>query len=118
MGVVRVKPGVQFTVIAPAGFRILRAIDFCADRLGLELMITCGTEAHPLADPHTLGEAYDLRTHGLGDDNLFNLLALLRGVLADDHFFVLHESVGTPNEHIHIQRKRGTVFPPVYQVSA
>jgi hypothetical protein len=113
-GVVRVKDGVAFTTIAPAGFRILRAIDYTANRLGLDLTITsaCDGDHSGPGDPHHAGEAFDLRTHGLTDAKLQDVLHTLGSVLNSEQFFVLHESIGTPNEHIHAQRRRNTVFPP------
>lgn len=56
--VIRVKDGVLFLKIAPAGFRILSAIDQVAQALSLDLVITSGTDGEhsgPL-DPHHRGE--------------------------------------------------------------
>ena len=66
-GVVRVKEGVQFGVIAPGGFAILAAIVGAATRLAMDLTITSGSDgAHSgVDDPHHRGEAYDLRSHDL-----------------------------------------------------
>ncbi|WP_460292378.1 hypothetical protein, partial [Bacillus cereus] len=60
--VVRLKPGVKLDGLAPAGIRILAAIDAAAQVLKRDLTVTCGTEGHPPTDPHTCGEALDLRT--------------------------------------------------------
>lgn len=126
--VVRVKPGVLFNVIAPAGIRLLGALDTTARRLNVDLTITCGTEGHPPADPHSSGEAYDIRTHDFSDDQK---RVVLRAVLlelsdgsAEDAPVVVGDGLGTrafwgwiehpgePNEHIHIQRRNHTVYPP------
>jgi len=119
-GVVRVKDGVAFTVIAPAGFRLLRAIDYVADRLGLDLTITsaCDGEHSGPADPHHDGSAYDLRTHDLNAAQVQEVLHTLRSVLPSEQFFVLLESPGQEQEHIHAQRRKGTVFPPPEGVKA
>jgi hypothetical protein len=130
-GVVRVKPGVVFTTIAPAGFRLLGAIERAARLTGLELTITSacdGAHSGP-ADPHHRGEAYDVRTRGLTDPQKDGVvLEILRGCadpgdgpprpvdgaarsLVTPAFFGFVEAPGTPNEHIHVQLRRGRVYP-------
>jgi len=118
------KPGVRFDVIAPAGFRILEALGATARTFGRVLMITCGTEAHPATDPHTLGEAYDLRTHEFDDAGKDAFLRELVTVLGDGEsptaiggglgvawFWGWIENRGQANEHLHVQRRKGTVYP-------
>jgi hypothetical protein len=125
----RVKPGVQFDPIAPAGFRILSALEQTARRLQLDLTITCGSEDHPPTDPQTLGAAYDVRTHGftwdqkqailrevlleLSDDPTNDAPMLVGGGLGVNHFWGWVEAPGAAHEHFHIQRRRGTVYDPV-----
>lgn len=129
--VIRVKWGVQFTTIAPAGFAILAALHTAARMLLVDLTITSacdGAHSGP-DDPHHRGEAYDVRTQGLAEDvktrMLQTVVELLRepgeppaapalGVprsLATDRFFGFLEDAGTPNEHLHVQRRRGTAYP-------
>ena len=122
---VRVKPGVLFTTIAPAGFRFLSAIDTTARRLGIDLTITCACEAHPPTDPHTTGEAFDVRSHGLRVDQQRAVLRELVLDLSDDadvpietsgglatrHFFGQLEAAGQPHEHFHIQKRQRTTYP-------
>ena len=112
--VIRLKDGVRFAVIAPAGFRILSAIDQTAAALGHDLVITsaCDGEHSGLSDPHHTGEAYDIRTHDFPNEGLKELV--LDGImrrLGWERFFGFVEAQGTENEHIHVQRKKGTVFP-------
>lgn len=114
MGVVQVKDGVQFTKIAPAGFRILSAIDQCAASLSHDLVITsaCDGEHSGPADPHHTGEAYDIRTHDFPNGSLKQ--QVLDGImqkLGRDRFYGFLEAEGTDREHLHIQRKKGTVYP-------
>lgn len=113
LGVITTKPGVAFTTIAPAGFRILAALSDTAAALQHDLIITsaCDGEHSGPADPHHTGEAYDIRTHDL-DTNLKTIV--LRSImqrLGWDHFYGFLESPGTPNEHIHVQRRKDTIFP-------
>ena len=125
-----VKPGVRFDVIRPAGFRILSALELLGDVRHIDFTITCGTEGHSPTDPHTRGEAYDVRSHDLTDKQ-----AILRDVLsfcgngievpiADDggfateYFWGWLENEGQPTEHFHFQRRHGTVYGPPATVDA
>jgi hypothetical protein len=129
--VIRVKPGVTFTTIAPAGFAILAAlhgaIHFC--RIDAVITSACDGEHSGPGDPHHRGEAYDVRTHGLTDAEkdalLWHLLEALRrpgeptaqplaGIprsLATSAFFGFIESAGTPGEHLHVQLRKGRTYP-------
>lgn len=115
IGVVRDKEGVLYTIIAPGGHRILGAIEVVARKLGVELWITSacdGVHSGP-NDPHHRGEAYDIRTHDFDERFKPILLNALQAMLPAELFYVFIESPGTPNEHIHAQTKKGTVYPPV-----
>lgn len=109
---VRVKPGVEFTTIAPAGFRILAAIQAAVLELGYDLTITsaCDGEHSGPDDPHHTGEAYDIRSHDCPDKDV--AFATIMRPLPWQEFWGFLEAIGTPNEHFHIQRKRGTIYPP------
>ena|SRR5690349_9517544 len=121
--VVFVKDGVQFAKIAPAGMRLLGAFDRACVQLGFDLTITSGTDGEHSGpdDPHHTGEAYDVRSQGI-DDKEGVLMAVLNqfghptptsGGYATAYFFGWLEQAGTPNEHFHFQRRRGTTYPPV-----
>lgn len=113
MSVVRTKPGVLFTVIAPGGFRILSAFDQTAAKLDTDLTITsaCDGEHSGPDDPHHRGEAYDIRTHDLSPELKDAVLAEIMAILGWEHFYGFLEAPGSDNEHIHCQVKRGTVYP-------
>ncbi len=125
---IRVKPGVKFGVIAPAGFAILAAVHAACWRLQTDLTISCGSEGHPTTDPHSEGAAFDLSVQGLNDPQIIELVMFLRHTLGQ-RFYATYETPGTPREalviadvavknpqatsgHIHIQRARNTVYPP------
>jgi hypothetical protein len=111
--VVKVKDGVQFTKIAPGGFRILEAVSIVARKLGVDLTITSacdGTHSGP-DDPHHRGEAYDIRTHDLAADIKPVILNALQALLPLACFFAFLEAPGTDNEHFHIQVRKGTLYP-------
>lgn len=120
---VRVKPGVAFDTIAPAGYVILAALRQISRELLMDLTITSGTDgAHSgPEDPHHLGCAYDVRSRDLDDDTkrrvLSSVMATLgpdpvktSGGLATRHFFGYLEAAGTENEHFHFQQRRGVPF--------
>lgn len=125
--VLRAEPDVQMKP-APAGFRILAALDGATKVMGQDLWLTCGCEGHPPTDPHTLGEAFDLSVQGLSPARVVKLRDLLLQTLGM-RFTVLYEVPHTPNDvtlagiayvnpdatgpHIHIQRAKGTTYPPI-----
>lgn len=137
-GLVTAKPGVQFTVIAPAGFRLLHAIEHTARTLQIDVTITsaCDGDHSGPDDPHHRGLAYDVRTHDLTAPQK---AALLEGILDqcrdDDEgptlpvqgvpqslssrcFFGFIEAPGTLDEHIHVQLRKGRVYPALTPATA
>lgn len=126
---VRFAEGVTLTrPPAPAGVRILAALDACAQLLKHDITITCADGGHGPNDPHTLGEAYDVRVTDLTLDQINDLCHAL-DTLLDTFFTTLYETppgFSTPavldewlyvnpdasGPHLHIQRKKGTVYPP------
>lgn len=127
MNVVRHRPSAYFQVIAPAGFRILSALDQAAQACRVDLMITSGTDSHTAPDPHVSGDAYDVSVFGLSADQIANVKASMESTLGP-LFTVLYEVEKVPSDptlraiayvnvkatgpHFHIQRRKGTVFPP------
>ena len=115
MGRLLVKLGVDFgTVLAPAGARILEVVKRLVASYPFDATITSardGVHSGP-GDPHHKGEAFDLRTHGLTDDQKALLLADLRETLykTPRKFYAFLEAPGTPNEHIHCQRRKGETY--------
>lgn len=128
MNVVRAHPSVQFATIAPAGFRILSAIDQAAQHCGVDLELTSGTDSHQAPDPHASGEAFDVSVRGLTPPQIVNVCASLVSTLGP-LFTVLYEVPALPTEpmlravayvnqkatgqHLHIQKRKGLgLFPP------
>ncbi len=111
--VVRTRDGVQFTIIAPGGFRILEAVSKVSRMVGIDLTITSacdGMHSGP-DDPHHRGEAYDIRTHDMADAMKAVVLNALQSLLPLASFYAFLEAPGTDNEHIHCQVRRGTTYP-------
>ena len=123
---VSLKPGVVLDRLAPAAYVILDAIREASIRLGQELTVTCGNEAHPATDPHSIGEAIDVRSKPFGPDLKLKVLDTIMQVLAEWHgeavvslndtqrataqFFGQLENLGFPTEHFHIQRRKNTKY--------
>ena len=117
MSVVRVKDGVLFAVIAPGGFRILSAIEQACRKLNLgDFTITsaCDGEHSGPNDPHHRGEAYDVRSHDFPAERKPTILNAFQALLPGDQFYCFLESAGTPNEHWHLQVKKGTEYPAIF----
>lgn len=128
MNVVRHRPSVRFDVIGPAGFRILSAIDRAAYDCRVDLMITSGTDSHAAPSAHITGEAFDVSVKALSAQQIADVKAHLERSLGA-LFTVLYEVPQVPSDptlrpiayvnakatgpHFHIQRKKGTTFPPV-----
>jgi|SRR6267142_833567 len=110
MRLLLVKTGVQFTIISPGGFRILRALDVASKLLGYDITITsaCDGEHSGPGDPHHLGRAYDIRCHDVPDkQHLWITVANLLADVDPGKFYSFIEDIDTPNEHIHIQVRHG-----------
>lgn len=126
--VVRCKPGAKFEVIAPGGFRILAAIDGATSVLGHDLTIAAGTNDHDGISRHNLGEAYDVSVKDFAIGPLEALIRYLSQRLGP-RFTVMYETPTRPTDHelakiatvnpsatgphLHIQTKKGEVYPPV-----
>ncbi len=113
--------------LAKAGVRLLGALDATARRLHVNLIVTCADKEHDAMDPHALGEAFDVRTQGFSDDRKRTILRETLVELADAgnpmdqpesvgggigtiHFWGWIEHPNQSNEHLHIQRRKGTVY--------
>ncbi len=112
---VKVKPGVAFDVVAPAGYVILDALKKASNLLGKDLTITSGTDGvhSGPGDPHETGEAFDVRSHDFPPALQKLVLAVIMVQLdgrMKDRFYGSLEKQGQPDEHYHLQRRKGTTF--------
>lgn len=121
------KAGVQFAHIAPAGFRLLSALERTSRLLNVDLTVTSGTDgAHSgPTDPHKRGCAYDVRTKNLTGQQVAAVLRQVMlecadsdeapveasGGLVTEKFFGFHEAPDTPGEHLHFQLRRSKTYP-------
>jgi len=133
MAHVQFKPGAAVARLAPAGIRILGAIDAAAHASGVVITITSGSEDRGRApsDPHMTGEAFDISVAGFTAQQVVAIYRYLRQFL-NAAFTVLYEVPALPTAttiegdllrgiayvnpsatapHIHIQRRKGTTWP-------
>lgn len=132
IGYVTVKTGAMLNGLAPAGIRLLAALEVTARRLNLHLVVTCGTDSHPPNDPHSLGVALDIRTN---DQTFETKKLMLNALIAEvsegalDAPMVISNGLGTSlfwgwienpgaaDEHLHAQLRHGRVYPPFTAMS-
>ncbi len=109
---IKVKEGVEFTVIAPAGWMILQALKKASEYLMRDLTITsaCDGQHSGPEDPHKQGAAYDVRSNDIEIGYKEYVLDVIMRGLDGKQFYGFLESPGTLNEHFHIQRTKGTTF--------
>lgn len=109
------KDGVRLRRVTPALVRIfdaLCALDGAHPWMPPELVITSlhdGT--HAPDSRHYTDEAVDLRTHAFATPEDRRTFRALLSTELGLRFTVLFEDEGGPNEHIHIQPRKGTTFP-------
>src|SRR6266478_2265468 len=116
---IRVKDNVFFPAIlgphkgtiAPAGFVLLAAILAAAKAIGQDIWITSGSDGCHSGqdDPHHLAEAYDIRTHDMTAEQKAVALKTIQDT-AGPLFYAFLEDPDSENEHIHMQRAKGTVY--------
>lgn len=123
MNFVRSLQTVQmFSPPTSAGIALLAAFWRVAQDLNRDLTITSGADgAHSgPADPHHLGNAFDVRSHDFlqseKDSFVRQVLNYLGAVSPQDggyvttFFFGWLEQAGTANEHFHFQLRRGVQY--------
>lgn len=109
------KPSVRFRVITPALLRmqsvLLLASRILPDLPSEGLVITSGTDGqHSPNSRHYVGEALDLRSKSFSSVAARATFMGSLQQLLGPQFTVLLEDDGGPNEHIHIQVKKGRRF--------
>lgn len=60
---------------------------------------------HKKNSAHYKGEAIDVRIKNIDKDMKDDIVKLTKGILGQN-FTVIHEDIGTPNEHLHVQLKQ------------
>ena len=72
-----------------------------------KIVITSANDfnGHKKNSAHYKGEAIDVRIKNIDKDLKNDIVNLTKGILGSN-FTVIHEDVGTPNEHLHVQLKQ------------
>lgn len=108
------KKMVGFTELTPGMAHILFHLElfhrtFCPNQ---ELVITSMNDGnHAKLSRHYTNEAVDIRSHNMPDIEFKQDFVKEFEAHLGAKFRVLLEDVGTLNEHIHVQVKKGQVFP-------
>lgn len=114
MGRLLLKPGVKLgTNFSPALARLLEVLKSLVRSYAFDVTITSVWDgAHKPGSAHYTGEAFDLRTKDLTTEQKRLLLHDLQNGLYGEprRFYVVLEDQGGHNEHIHGQRRAGTVY--------
>lgn len=116
MASVSALESVRFAVITPATVRLLEALVLVAAGTNDvdDVIITSGTDGvhSGLTDPHHRGSAIDVRSHNFPSSS--SKTAFLKSMerALGERFFLYLEDPGGPNEHFHLQVRRGVEYPP------
>lgn len=110
----RQKAEVNLSTIRPeidsAIARVVKAYRLFTEDYSFMPLITSADdyEGHATRSAHYVGAAVDFRIKDMGDlEDRRELVQMICDEL-DERFLVLHEDVGTSNEHVHVQLRSGT----------
>lgn len=99
----KLRPSVRILGVKPETVLGALIVESCYAAIGVDPVVTVGIEGvHSMGSEHYTGLALDFRMHHVPVDRREALVAAIREALGPD-FDVLWESVGTPNEHLHIE---------------
>ena len=110
------KASVRFKRLTPALMTLLNAL-YAADRGKVEgqpedLVITSANDStHGEFSRHYRDEALDVRSKSFASEQAKKVFRDSLVSQLGQKFTVLYESRGTPNEHLHLQVRKGTTFP-------
>lgn len=107
-----IKQGVQFGEFNPFYAQIaVTLMDIQKSILEWPLVITAGKDGvHAPNSAHYRFQAVDIRTHDMPENYHVSWLVGALTQRLGEKFTVLLEDEGTPNEHIHVQLRRGVSF--------
>jgi hypothetical protein len=109
--VVSLKPTVRVKAIPPALLHIFAAVVAADATFHEDMVITSVHDStHAVGSAHYRDVAVDLRCNDRGPEQDQALCTFLRDFLGPA-FLVLYEGAGTPNEHVHIQLRKGATWP-------
>lgn len=104
------KSTVTFSRFTPALVRILQVLLKADEIFPEDIIITSANDSkHKEGSAHYRDEAVDIRCNDRPKSVDLRLVEYLQLTLGHK-FLVLYEYEGTPNEHIHIQLRKGEVW--------
>lgn len=105
---VKCKDDVRFGGFTTGLVAILHALVIVARNYKDDIMITSGSEGkHLKTSKHYTFQAVDIRSHTFPSKQAkYRFMAEVRAQLGDEYTLLL-EDEGKPNEHIHIQVRKG-----------
>jgi hypothetical protein len=96
-------PEVRVAAVHPRVFSAIAAAGEVYGRHGVNLVVTSISDGqHRVGSYHYTGRAVDLRTHNVPQEDRAKVAAELRAALGAG-YDVIHEKVGEPSEHIHVE---------------
>jgi len=112
------KANVRFKRFTPALLRILVALGDVTlsnkDVVPDPLVITSANDSNHAKDSrHYTDEALDLRTHNFRNPGHVALFVRLLEKRLGPQFTVIVEDIGTENEHVHVQVRKGMTYVAV-----
>ena len=112
MGRLFTKPGVDYGEgLAPAGHVVYNVVKRLTAAYDFNMTVTSARDGNHSGpnDPHKRGEALDFRSKHLTADEKARVLADIQRVLYAEprRFYAFLEDPGQPNEHFHVQLRRG-----------
>lgn len=116
---IQFKDGVVVKALSREMFRVLEIVEhqFLIFGLGVPVVTSANDGVHglklpdPKKDVHYQNRAFDFRLNNVAAEYRNTVCQAVGNALGED-YIVLHESAGTPNEHMHIQFGRQYVFGP------
>lgn len=112
---IRCKPGTAFAGFSPALLRILQALDETVRQAPpgtpFAVTLTAGSNGtHAPGSAHYRAEAVDVRSKDFTPDAKAPFAEALQQRLGPA-FFVDLEHLDEPNEHFHVQLRKGATYP-------
>lgn len=106
----RFKDSVRIRELTPVLIHILQVLIMCDKEFPEDMVVTSVNDSkHTTNSAHYRDEAVDIRCNDRPYNVDMALVARLKEFLGPK-FSVLYEGKGTPNEHIHIQLRKGAVW--------
>lgn len=112
---IEAKPGVAFDRPSAERDRLITTLLLLEREEGwpITITITSGSDGqHSPGSQHPKGTAIDIRSHSFSDFSRERFRAAYEAKLGPQ-FRVLHEYIGTPQEHFHAQVRKGHTFDPL-----